>query len=72
VAAEFTEVEPHVPRETVDAARALAQQYKIEVVVAMGGGSAIGVGKGVVVGEGKTLIAIPTTCLLYTSPSPRD
>ena len=27
----------------------------------MGGGSAIGVGKGVVFGEGKTLIAIPTT-----------
>jgi maleylacetate reductase len=61
VAAEFTEVEPHVPRETVDAARALAERYKIEVVVAMGGGSAMGVGKGVVFGEGKTLIAIPTT-----------
>ena len=61
MAAEFTEVEPHVPRETVDAARALAEQHKIEVVVAMGGGSAIGVGKGVVFGEGKTLIAIPTT-----------
>jgi maleylacetate reductase len=61
VAAEFTEVEPHVPRETVDAARALAEKHKIEVVVAMGGGSAIGVGKGVVYGEGKTLIAIPTT-----------
>jgi maleylacetate reductase len=61
LAAEFTEVEPHVPKETVDAARALATQHKIEVVVAMGGGSAMGVGKGVVVGEGKTLIAIPTT-----------
>jgi len=59
--AEFTEVEPHVPREAVDAARALAEQHKIEVVVAMGGGSAIGVGKGVVSGEGKSLIAIPTT-----------
>ena len=61
MAAEFTQVEPHVPRETVDAARALAEQHKIEIVVAMGGGSAIGVGKGVVFGEGKTLIAIPTT-----------
>jgi maleylacetate reductase len=61
LAAEFTEVEPHVPKETVDAARALATQQKIEVVVAMGGGSAMGVGKGVVAGEGKTLIAIPTT-----------
>jgi maleylacetate reductase len=54
-------VEPHVPRETVDAARALAERDKIEVVVAMGGGSAMGVGKGVVSGEGRTLIAIPTT-----------
>ncbi len=61
MAAEFDDVEPHVPRETVDAARALAEKYKIEVVVAMGGGSAMGVGKGVVFGEGKTLIAIPTT-----------
>jgi maleylacetate reductase len=54
-------VEPHVPKETVDAARALAEQHKIEVVVAMGGGSAMGVGKGVVSGEGRSLIAIPTT-----------
>ena len=61
LAAEFTEVEPHVPREAVDAARALAQRYQIEVVVALGGGSAMGVGKGVVSGEGRTLIAIPTT-----------
>jgi len=54
-------VEPHVPREAVDAARALAEHHKIEVVVALGGGSAMGVGKGVVFGEGKSLIAIPTT-----------
>jgi len=59
--AEFTEVEPHVPRETVDAARGLAQHETIDVVVAMGGGSAMGVGKGVVSGEGRILIAIPTT-----------
>jgi alcohol dehydrogenase class IV len=61
LAAEFTEVEPHVPREAVDAARARAAHHKIEVVVAMGGGSAMGVGKGVVFGDGKSLIAIPTT-----------
>jgi maleylacetate reductase len=54
-------VEPHVPRESVDAARVLAQQKTIDVVVAMGGGSAMGVGKGVVSGEGRSLIAIPTT-----------
>jgi maleylacetate reductase len=61
LAAEFTGVEPHVPRETVEAARALAKQHQIEVVVAMGGGSAMGVGKGIVSGEGRSLIAIPTT-----------
>jgi alcohol dehydrogenase class IV len=59
--AEFDGVEPHVPREAVDAARALADHHKIEVVVALGGGSAMGVGKGVVSGEGRSLIAIPTT-----------
>ncbi len=48
LAAEFTEVEAHVPRETVDAARTLAERHQIEVVVALGGGSAIGVGKGIV------------------------
>jgi alcohol dehydrogenase class IV len=61
LAAEFTEVEPHVPRETVDAARGIAERHQIEIVVAMGGGSAMGVGKGVVSGGGKSLIAIPTT-----------
>jgi maleylacetate reductase len=59
--AEFTEVEPHVPREIVDAARVIAEEKGIDVVVAMGGGSAMGVGKGVVSGAGRRLIAIPTT-----------
>jgi maleylacetate reductase len=59
--AEFAEVVPHVPVETVDAARGLAQQQEVDAVVAMGGGSATGVGKGVVSGDGRSLIAIPTT-----------
>jgi len=59
--AEFTQVEQHVPQEIVEAARALAQQKRIDLVVAMGGGSAMGVGKGVLAGESRSLIAIPTT-----------
>src|SRR5437868_10340293 len=54
--AEFAGVEPHVPREVVDAARALAQQQKVDVVVVLGGGSAMGVGKGTVVAEDRSLI----------------
>jgi len=45
----------------VDAARTLAANSHVDVVVAMGGGSAIGVGKGVVLGGGRSLIAVPTT-----------
>jgi maleylacetate reductase len=59
--AEFTGVEPHVPREAVEAARALADRHQVDVVVALGGGSAMGVGKGVVSGAARRLIAIPTT-----------
>jgi maleylacetate reductase len=51
---------PHVPREAVDAARAQAAQTRADVVVTIGGGSAIGVGKGVAL-QGLALIAIPTT-----------
>jgi maleylacetate reductase len=46
--AEFTGVAPHVPAEAVEAARTLVERHKVNAVVAMGGGSAIGVGKGVV------------------------
>jgi len=69
--AEFTGVAPHVPREAVEAARALARNKHIDLVVAMGGGSAIGVGKGVALRAPSAadvpaepsinLIAIPTT-----------
>src|SRR5438132_14416042 len=50
LAAEFTDVAPHVPRESVEAARALAREMQIDVVVAMGGGSAVGVGKAIALG----------------------
>src|SRR5947208_14547711 len=65
--AEFAGVEPHVPREVVDAARALAQQQKVDVVGELSGGSAMGAGKGVVfrahpeAWPAAARIAIPTT-----------
>src|SRR5439155_12273809 len=75
--AEFTDVAPHVPREAVEAARELAREMQIDVVVAMGGGSAVGLAKGVALRKSgwtgyepaatpaakprPALIAIPTT-----------
>ena len=75
--AEFDEVRPHVPTETVDAGARLAAEHQADVIVALGGGSAIGLGKNVAVssasghrgggwgreerGPGSSLIAIPTT-----------
>ena len=58
--AEFDGVVPHVPREAVEEARRVAADQGADVVVAVGGGSAIGVGKGVAL-DGLALIAIPTT-----------
>ena len=60
--AEFTEVAPHVPREAVETARVLAIENQVDLVVALGGGSAIGVGKGMALeNPHPALIAIPTT-----------
>jgi len=58
--AEFNGVAPHVPQEAVDAARGLAWEKRADVVVSVGGGSAIGVGKGIAL-DAIPLIAIPTT-----------
>ena len=59
---EFTGVSPHVPLEAVDAAEAVATAHRIDVVIALGGGSAIGLGKAVALDrDGVPLIAIPTT-----------
>ena len=68
--AEFTDVLPHVPTPAVDAARRLADINAITGIVALGGGSAIGLAKNLIAspsrvrGESGTklsLIAIPTT-----------
>jgi maleylacetate reductase len=70
---EYTNVEPHVPVHVVEKGIALANRYKIDLVIALGGGSAIGVGKAITFYASTSseytainqqcipLIAIPTT-----------
>jgi alcohol dehydrogenase class IV len=58
---EFTEVRAHVPSELVEAAVNLALAHGVDAVVALGGGSAVGLGKAVGYRAEIPLIAIPTT-----------
>src|SRR6188474_1593599 len=46
-AAVFDQVQPHSPTESIDKAVAVARDKKIDVLVSVGGGSAIDTGKGV-------------------------
>jgi len=59
--AEFTAVAPHVPLDTVRAAVALATEHQVDLVVTLGGGSAIGLGKAIAHTRTIPLIAVPTT-----------
>src|SRR5207249_4565123 len=64
---EFTEVAPHVPLRAAEAARVLAAAQRVDLVVALGGGSAIGVAKSIALpwleppAAVPALIAVPTT-----------
>jgi maleylacetate reductase len=63
-AGRLDDVRPHVPAEVVDAARRAASDAGADGVVAVGGGSAIGLGKAIAVrGTDRTvaLVAVPTT-----------
>lgn len=59
----FDEARQHVPRATVDAARAAFDRAGADCVIAVGGGSAIGLGKALALESASPLplVALPTT-----------
>lgn len=57
----WDQVVQHVPRETVEAAAQAADDAAADVLVAVGGGSAIGLAKAVARASGLKIIAVPTT-----------
>ncbi|CAN0505335.1 unnamed protein product, partial [Laminaria digitata] len=51
----------HVPRENVDSALDLVRQHACDCVIAIGGGSALGVAKGIALETGLPIVAVPST-----------
>ena len=54
-------VREHVPVEVAEAARAVAAEHDVDVVVPVGGGSATGLAKAVALTTGLPVVAVPTT-----------
>jgi maleylacetate reductase len=52
----------HVPAELAERARRAAAEARADAVIAVGGGSAIGLGKAVALEGAARLVALPTTC----------
>jgi maleylacetate reductase len=61
IAGTFNEAVIHVPAEVADHARGAAASARADCIVAIGGGSAIGVAKAVAVSTGLPIVAVPTT-----------
>jgi maleylacetate reductase len=61
LAGHFDGARPHVPRDVVSDARTVVGRAKPDALLALGGGSAIGLGKALAVETGLPLSAIPTT-----------
>jgi maleylacetate reductase len=61
VAVRWTEVVQHVPAELAGRARAAAAAGAADLVVAVGGGSAIGLAKAVALTSRLPIVAVPTT-----------
>lgn len=61
VAVWHTEVVMHVPVETAEAARDVAQRNDVDLLVCVGGGSTTGLAKAVALTTGIPIVAVPTT-----------
>ncbi|MCE0767736.1 maleylacetate reductase [Pseudonocardia kujensis] len=57
----FDQVVQHVPVETVAAARAAAADHGVDLLLSVGGGSAVGLAKAIALTTGLPIIAVPTT-----------
>ncbi|WP_327312066.1 maleylacetate reductase [Streptomyces sp. NBC_01235] len=57
----FTEARMHVPVQVAEAARAAARDADADGCLAIGGGSAIGLGKAIALSSGLPVISVPTT-----------
>lgn len=61
VALRYSGIVQHVPIESAHKARAAAREHHIDLLVCLGGGSAIGLAKAIALDTGLPIIAIPTT-----------
>src|SRR5882672_7366000 len=57
----FSKIVQHVPKELVTEAVSLAKEHQSNLIVAIGGGSAIGLAKGMALTNRLPILAIPTT-----------
>jgi maleylacetate reductase len=57
----FTEIVQHVPKALVEKALTVSREKKIDLIIAVGGGSAIGLAKGMALETSLPILAIPTT-----------
>ena len=57
----YSNIVQHVPKETVDEASALAKEEQSNLIVAIGGGSAIGLAKGLALSTHLPILAVPST-----------
>lgn len=61
VALHYDDVVMHVPIEKAEKARAAAKTAEIDLIIAIGGGSATGLAKAIALTSGLQIVAIPTT-----------